>query len=388
MPDKHALLSASGAKRWLACPPSARFEEGLYEPPSSVDARTGTLAHAIAEIRLKYALGQIDKRKHNSSLKKLREDELYGPVMDEYLDTYIDYVLKIIDQAKACCPDPEIMLEMRLDFSRWVPDGFGTGDVVIVADSRVDVIDLKFGKGVPVDARENPQLRLYGLGAFNELDMLYDIKEVRMHIVQPRLESITTETLKIGELLQWANDVVIPAAKRAYEGKGDFQSGDHCRWCKARNICRKYAFDQLEMARYDFQEPPELNDAEIAEIIGKADELAKWAKRIKEYAEDQAVNHGKQWHGWKLVAGRSNRKITDEKAAMELLDLEGYPAAQTCKLRGIGDLESLVGKKKLPDILGDLIIKPEGAPALVPDTDKRPALNTVAQAQDDFEEVI
>ncbi len=385
---KHALLSASGSHRWLACPPSARFEEHLGESRVSEDALTGTLAHAIAEARLSYALGMTDKRKYNAAMKKLQVDPLYGPVMDEYLDTYIDYVMRIIDQAKEACPDPAIALEMRLDFSRWVPDGFGTGDVVIVAEGRVDVIDLKYGKGVPVDAHNNPQLRLYGLGAFNELDMLYDIKEVRMHIMQPRLESITTETLTAGELLQWANDVVIPRAKLAAEGKGDFASGEHCRWCRAKEICRKRAFDQLELARYEFRDPEALTDGEIAEIIGRAEELAKWAKEIKTFAQRQAVENGKHWPGWKLVAGKSDRIITDEKAAIETLELEGFKMAQICKLRGIGDLEKLVGRKKLPEVLGGLIVKPEGAPTLVPETDKRPAMDTVTQAQKEFEEAI
>lgn len=388
MPYKHALLSASGAHRWLACPPSVRFEEHLEEPPSTGDAETGTLAHSIAETRLSFMLGITDKRKHNSALKQLRENPLYSPIMDEYLDTYIDYVLEAVNQAKTISPDPAIMLEMRLDFSRWVPDGFGTGDVVIVSDGRVDVIDLKYGKGVPVDAHGNPQLRLYGLGAFNELDMLYDIQEVWMHIVQPRLESITTETLTAGQLLQWANDEVVPKAKLAIEGKGEMVSGDHCRWCRAKNICRKRAFDQLELARYAFRDAKELTDDEIAEIIGKAEKLAKWAEEVKKYARSQAIEHGKQWPGWKLIPGKSNRIITDETAAMELLELEGYPRAQTCELRGIGALEELVGKKKLPEVLGALLIKPEGTPALVPESDKRPALNAVAQAQKIFEEAM
>lgn len=385
MPGAHALLSASGAKRWIECPPSARFEAKLPEQPSSVDAETGTLAHAIAETRLGYVLGLTDKRAHDRKVKELRKSPLYGPVMDEHLDVYIDYVLKTVDQAKQRCPDPLIQLEMRLNLTRWVPDGFGTGDVVIVSDGLADIIDLKYGKGVPVDAQDNPQLRLYALGAYDELYLLYDIREVRMHIVQPRLESVTTETLALNELLAWAEDVVAPRAKLAYDGGGDFQSGDQCRWCRAKNICRRRALDLLELARGDFREPEQLTDDEIAGIIGQAEVLADWAKELKRYAQEQVLKHGKTYTGWKVVTGRSNRTILDEKAALERLVQGGYPTEQTCTLRGLGELEALVGKKKLPELLGELIVKPDGAPALVPETDKRPALNS---AREDFKEEI
>lgn len=384
----HALLSASGAKRWIACPPSARFEETLKDPPSSVDALLGTLAHAIAEARLAYELAQVDKRTCSARLRKLRADPLYGPSVDESLDGYIDYVLERIAQVRTRCVDPEIQLEMRLDYSQWAPEGFGTGDVVIVADGTIDIIDLKFGKGVPVFAEGNPQLRLYALGAYHELSMLYDITEVTMHIVQPRLDSIGSEAMTAQDLLAWADNIVIPAAKLAHAGKGEYASGDHCRWCKAKNLCRRYAFDKLELARHDFADPPTLTDDEIAEIIGKAEDLARWAKSVKAYAQEQALRHGRQWPGWKLVAGKSNRVIRDEKAAIAQLDLEGFGREQTCKLRGIGELEELVDRKKLPAVLGGLLIKPEGAPTLVPERDKRPALDRIAQAQNDFKEDI
>lgn len=380
MPGAHALLSASAAERWIACPPSARLSEG-YEDTGSIDARTGTLAHAIAEARL-YAILDAPEWAEDE-LVRFRADPLYTRAMDEYLDVHIDYVLEIIRKAGSSA---EVMLEMRLDYSPWVPEAFGTGDAIIVSEGQLDIIDLKYGKGVPVSAEGNPQLRLYALGAYHELDMLYDIREVTTHIVQPRLDSITTETLAIRELLRWAETEVVPAARLAYAGEGEYAAGEHCRWCRAKNECRAYAEDKLALARHEFADPAMLTDGEIAEILGKAEELASWAKSVKAYAQAQALKHDKVWPGWKLVEGRSNRVITNEGAAIQALEAAGYEVKHTCKLRGLGDLEELIGRKKLPELLEGLLVKPAGAPTLVPETDRRPALDRNEQAKIDFQE--
>jgi len=269
-----------------------------------------------------------------------------------------------------------VLLEQRLDFSPWVPEGFGTGDAVIITDNRLEIVDLKYGKGVPVSAECNPQLRLYALGAINEFGMLYDFKTVRTTIVQPRLDNISSEELAVEELLQWG-ETVKPIAWQAFTGKGDFHAGDHCRFCRARYTCRARAEANLELAKYDFQEPEALTVEEIGEILYKAEELQQWVKDIKEYALIQAYQHGVKFPGWKVVEGRSVRKITDEEAVAERLRREGYePYKQV--LYTLTEFEKMIGKKRFNEIAGDLIEKPAGKPTLVPESDKRPEIPSAA----------
>lgn len=379
-PSKHALLGASSAHRWLACTPSARLEEGLQDKPSEFAAE-GTLAHAVAEARLaKLLLG-----KKPTTPIKLQRHELYRPVMDEHADTYADYVMECLTESREGTPDSLIMLEERIDYSEYVPGGFGTADAVLISDGEMHVFDFKYGKGVPVTAEGNPQIRLYALGAYLAFRDLYDIKRVTGHIVQPRLDSISRETLTAEELMTWAEEVVRPRAKLADAGEGDPAPGEHCRWCRFKNACRAYAAHQLELATTMFREPEhterlpaELTPAEIADILTRVDELAKWAKSVKDYALDQAINHGVPYPGWKVVQGRSNRKISDTDAALGRLTEAGHSIMDLTEPKSLTALEEVVGKKHLAELLGDLIIKPTGKPTLAPEDDKRPAITNAS----------
>lgn len=377
----HAVLSASGAHRWIECPPSARLEE-QFPDAASPYAEEGTIAHALAEVRLRQALGERTRVS-----PKVTKSEHYNPAMEEHIAGYVTLVMERIAVHKTHTADPLIMFEQRLDFSRWVPDGFGTGDVVIVSDLGVEVIDLKYGQGVRVDAEGNPQLRLYGLGAYDRYRLLYDIDKVFMTIVQPRLDSVSTEELSVAALLEWAEEVVVPAAKLAYAGKGNFYPGEHCRFCRAKAVCRARAEANLELARYDFAKPETLTPEEIAEILTQIErDFKAWVSDIQDYALDQATNHGVKFPGWKLVEGRSNRKYADKDAVKTTLREAGYTDEQILKmdLKGITEIERLLGKKRFAELLSEYVVKPAGRPTLVPESDKRPEINSTASAQADF----
>lgn len=375
---KHAILSASGASRWLSCPPSARLEQN-FENTSSVFAQEGTLAHELGELKLRLNLKEITQRTYNSKLKKIKEHELYTEDMIDYVDMYVDTCMEKIAEAKNISSDAVICLEQRLDFSEWVPEGFGTGDMVIIADGSIEIVDLKYGKGVPVSAIGNKQMRLYALGAINGFEFLYDLEKVKMTIVQPRLDSISSDEISVEELTFWADSVLRPTAQLAFDGKGEFAAGDHCGFCRARYTCKARADKNMELAKYDFQDPNILDNDAIADILGKSDELIKWAKDIQDYALDQAVNNGVKFNGFKIVEGRSNRKWTDEDTIGKILIEQGFVESiiYTKKLTGISNMESALGKKEVQRLLGDYIIKPQGKPTLVPESDKRPEFNSV-----------
>lgn len=375
----HALLSASSAHRWLECPISVRMTADLPDTAGEAAAE-GTLAHSIVEERLDSIIANGKWPKKASA--KLRMDERYRPVMEEHADTMVGYVMDIFDGLNDGIHDPILMSEQRLDFSRWVPDGYGTGDALVIADGVIHVIDYKYGKGVPVYAEGNPQLRLYALGAYEAYDALYDIRDVHTHIVQPRLESQTTEVLTAEELLKWADEYVAPRAQMAMAGDGEPNPGEWCRFCRARATCRARAEQQLALARYEFKSPLVLTPEEIGDILGRVDELSKWAKSVKDYALQSAVANGESFPGWKLVRGRANRKLTDEAEVAAILTGQGFAPSQIYSLKGLTDLEEVVGKKKLADLLGDLIVKPEGRPTLAPESDKRQAITH--SAADDF----
>ncbi|MCZ8518864.1 DUF2800 domain-containing protein [Paenibacillus caseinilyticus] len=383
----HARLSASGSKRWLSCTPSAALEDSFEESSSSF-ADEGTAAHELSELHLARFLKLIDEETYQQKLQDFKDTEkYYSQSMDDFVQVYVDIVIEKINEARARCADPAVLLEQKLDFSNWVPDGFGTGDVVIVSDGVAEVIDLKFGKGVPVSAEGNPQMRLYALGAYNLLHFLYEFDTVRMTIVQPRLDSISTDELSVEKLLQWAEEDVKPKALMAEAGEGEYVPGEHCRFCRARASCRARARANLALARFEFADPPLLTNEEIAEILKSVDDLKAWASDIAAYALKQARDHGVKYAGWKVVEGRSNRKITDELVAADVLLLEGYAPELIYKpkeLLGISDLEKAVGKKKFKELLSDLIIKPAGKPALVPEEDKRVELSSGASAAADF----
>lgn len=369
----HALLSASSSHRWLNCPPSAKLcaEEANTSSPY---AQQGTDAHELCQFKVERALGR-DVTDPTETL------EFFDAEMDNCSDSYCSYVMEQLTAAKKLCKDPEILIEQRLDFSKWVPKGFGTGDCVIVADKELHIIDYKHGLGVLVSAEENSQMMCYALGALELFDGIYDIQTVIMTIFQPRRDNVSTYTVSKEELLKWGNEVLAPTAQLAYKGEGEFAAGDHCQFCKVKATCRKRAEENLKLAQYDFEMPINLSDTEISAVLSQVDELVSWANDIKEYALQQALS-GTEYAGFKIVEGRATRKYTDEEAVAFIVKDNGYDPYEK-KLLGITAMTSLLGKKKFEELLSGLITKPPGKPTLVPDTDKRPALNT---AKDDFKE--
>ncbi|MBC2723231.1 DUF2800 domain-containing protein [Desulfosporosinus sp.] len=375
---EHALLSASSSHRWLHCTPSARLEEE-FENTSSVFAAEGTAAHELSEYKLRQYLGETVKR----PVSEFDSDDL-----DYYTDIYVDYAIELITEIRSNCKDPIILLEQRLDYSCYVDGGFGTGDLVIVADSTLDIVDLKYGKGVAVSAEENPQMKLYALGALALFDSLYDIKTVRMTICQPRLESISTYEITADKLIAWAEGELRPRAKLAINGEGEFLPGGHCRFCRARHTCRARADEYLSLAKYDFKLPALLSEEEISEVLNLADRIATWAADVYAFATDLAIREGKEWHGYKLVEGRSNRRYTNERAVVETVTAAGYTDIYKQSLIGITDMEKLLGKKMFKELLSGLVEKPAGKPTLVQFSDKRQAISLNNTAEADFKEVI
>lgn len=371
---QHALLSASAAHRWMNCTPSARLEQ-TFQDNSGEAAAEGTAAHAQAEHKLRRAL------KMRSKKPVLQYD---SKEMDVYTDGYVEFVLEQIALAKKICADLQVLIEQRLDFSKYVPGGFGTGDCVIIADGALHIIDFKYGQGVLVSAEDNPQMKLYALGALELFEGIYDISTVSMTIYQPRRENVSTHTVFKESLYQWAEEILKPTAAMAFKGDGDYIPGEHCQFCRAAVKCRTRAEEKLKLARFEFALPPLLTDADIEEILTKLDDLTSWANDIKAYALEAAVSHGKEWRGFKLVEGRSIRKYSNEEAVAEAAKAAGYRDIYETKLIGITAMEKLLGKAKFQEILGGLIEKPPGKPTLVPLSDKRQVINT--SAKHDFKE--
>ena len=374
-PEKHAKLSASSAHRWMNCNPSANLEREFADRTSEAAAE-GSAAHALCEHKLRKAL----KMRSTRPVSKYDSDE-----MEMFTDSYVEFVLEQIDVAKQHCADPFVLIEQRLDFSCYVPDGFGTGDCLIVADKLLHIIDFKYGLGVLVNAEENPQMMLYALGALQLFDALYDIDTISMSIFQPRRENVSTWTISVAELEEWAEKTLRPKAELAFKGEGEFNPGPWCTFCKAAVKCRARAEEKLALARYEFAKPPLLTDGEIEDILSRLDDLTKWANEIAAYAQDAAIHHGKQWNGFKLVEGRSIRKYSDESAVVAAATAAGYRDIFKKSLIPITEMEKLMGKKTFTEVLGGLVIKPQGKPTLVPASDKRPAIHT--GANHDFSEI-
>lgn len=368
---KHAVLSASSSERWLSCPPSARLCEA-YEDKGSDYAAEGTDAHTLCEYRLKQALG-IHAEDPIENLSWYNEE------MEECAAGYAAYVVELLETAKLTCSDPVVMIEQRVDFSRWVQDGFGTADCILIADGVLNIVDYKHGKGVEVSAEGNTQLSLYSLGALEIFDGIYDIDRVCVHIFQPRKSNVVSSTMDKSDLYEWADTELTQKAQLAYEGQGNFSCGEWCRFCKAKAECRERAEANLALARYEFQAPALLDDEEIADILGKVDALTAWASDVKEYALQQAVS-GKEWTGWKLVEGRSNRKYTSDAAVAAAVESIGFDPYER-KVLGVTAMQKLLGKTRFEELLAPYIEKPQGKPTLVPESDKRPAMNT---AKNDF----
>lgn len=403
----HALLGASSAHRWLECPPSARLELEAGAPDAgSPYAAEGTAAHDYAELELSYRLGKITKRQHSGRIKKHKATEWWGPEMEEAVGSYVGFVLGVAENVRREGGEPYVDLEQRVDYSEYVPGGFGTADAVVISDDALHVIDLKYGKGVPVDAVGNPQLRLYALGAALKYRMLFDFEEVRMSIVQPRLGADSTDSMPLEELLRWAAEYVAPRAKLADAGGGEYSPGEaQCRWCRAKAVCRARAEANLKAACEDFAldslpaDPAEVEEAlerpellsieEVAALLPLLPRIEAWAKDVQEWALEQARDHGVAFPGYKLVEGRSVRKITEPLAAMRALEAAGYAPEDYQKpveIKPIGQLEKLVGKKGFEELVGKYAFKPAGKPALVPESDKRPAIDSAEAAAADFAE--
>lgn len=379
----HALLAASRASRWMNCPPSARLEEKMDESAPSKYAEEGTLAHELAEVMLRGRFRLLPADDCTKEVRRLKKNPLYSDEMKTYLDVYLDYVTEQYRVAIQSTPDAVISLEERLDFSRWVEQGFGTGDAIVIADGVMEVIDLKYGKGVEVFAERNPQLMLYGLGALEAFDMLFGIKTVKLTIVQPRQERIDSWSISSEDLYIWGDDEVKPKAALAYEGKGETKCGHWCRWCRVKPLCAKMAETNLDLARDEFKEPQLLSDDRLVEVFTQLPMLKDWAESVAEYLLKQAIA-GKEVPGYKVVEGRTQRKWADEAQVREILSVDHDPSEFTVtKLAGIPAIEKLL-KKDFQPLLGDLVVIPQGSPTLVPLSDKRPAMNGLSQAKTDF----
>ena len=370
---KHAFLSASSSHRWLACPPSALLCAKEADQ-SSAYAKQGSDAHELCEYLLLKALGH-DPPDPTENL------DYYDAEMLSCAEGYRDFVMEQVEEARKLSADPLICVEQRLDYSRWVENGFGTGDCVIVADDLLHVIDYKYGLGVLVsasgdDGTGNSQLKCYALGALDTFGDLYDIRRIKLSIYQPRRENVDTFEMPVEDLLRWADDVLSPTAKLAFTGDGEFCAGDHCVFCKVKATCRARADYSMELAKYEFEKPAMLDDEEIAAILPMIDSLVSWATDIKEFALQQALS-GTVYAGYKVVEGRSNRKYSDETAVAKIVQDAGYDPFEK-KLLGVTAMQRQLGKKKFQELLGGLLYKPPGKPVLVPTSDSRPEFNTAA----------
>ena len=369
MPSQHAILSASGSNKWVHCHPSARLEEPIEEKPS-VYAAEGTEAHSVAEQKLRNWIEGHPRRKVKAATGE----------MDEATNFYKDYVLEVYNKEKKKSDIADLFIEVQVDLTPWIPEGFGTSDAVIVSNHTLHVIDFKYGEGVKVNAPHNPQLTIYAAGVMALYDCLYDFEKVQLHIVQPRRDHISTWELTTEELADWMENVVKPAAKEAWNGEGERQAGDWCKFCRAKGNCnaraaRMKAIDE----RYQRMCGMLLTDQQIAELLPELPGLIDWAKEVQEFALDQALK-GTNYEGYKVVEGVSSRKITNENKVAEALQNAGFEYDQIMakpKLQTITKLEKLVGKKEFEEIAGDWVEKPQGKPTLVPVSDKRPAFGVV-----------
>jgi len=387
----HAILSPSSAARWIHCPPSAKINAEAPQK-DTVYTREGTLAHAVCELKArKHFLEGIGPQKYAAALRKFKKDALWQDEMEGYTDDYLDALKNI---AAEYSTPPHVALELKVDFSEYVPEGFGTADCLMVGPVEgvkgdvLHVIDFKYGKGVEVSAVDNPQMMLYALGALMDYSGIFDIDEVRMTIVQPRIKRTPDSwSLKALSLVNWANCVVEPAAKQAIHGGGAFQEGDWCRFCAIRGSCRERARANLEAARMEFREPPELDDSEVGEALTLGRRLKQWLSDLEEYALGACLG-GREIDGWKAVEGRSVRAWSDQEGAFSAARAAGIPDEMLYERKPVtlAALEKIMGKKPFAEALGEYITIPEGKPTLVPESDRRPAITGRRTAQEDFEE--
>lgn len=363
---KHAILSASSSHRWLNCPPSVRLSEGYQETVSDFAAE-GTDAHTLCEYKLRKALDLVVGE---YPMPKL---DWYSEEMEECANGYVAFVLELIEEVKKTCSDPIILIEQRLDYSKYVKGGFGTGDCVIIADGMIHIVDYKHGRGVQVDAKDNPQMMLYAIGALELFDHLYEVNDVSMTIYQPRRSNISTFKMNSKDLYEWVSTVLIPMAKLAYKGEGKYKAGEWCQFCKAKTTCRERANENMKLAALEFAVPALLTDDEIEDILLKVDGLVEWANDVKVYALHSAIS-GKKWTGFKLVEGRAVRKYSDNVKVANQVKQAGYDPYEK-KLLGLTDMQKMLGKSKFNELLGSYLVKPIGKPTLVLESDKRPEFN-------------
>jgi len=360
--------------------------EQTFPDTTSEAAEEGTLAHKLAELTLMFRLKRIKRYKYEKELQQIKAHELYDAAMTDHIDAYCDFVIEQYNTVLALTPDAQIYLETRVDLSEFVPEGFGTVDVRIIGDGLLIIIDLKYGKGVRVTAYENKQLRIYGLGALRDVDFLYDIDAVKLVIYQPRLDNITEETLPVGELRDWAESELKPRAALAFEGDGVYEPGEHCRFCKARGVCKANADKNRAIEKHKDTPAHLLSPEDVADILDNADEIKKWLTAVESYALDQARNHGKQWPGYKIVAANTKRKYRDEAAIITSLTGAGFKDDEIAprSLLSITNLEKKVGKDAFKEHAAAHVFKPGGGPELAPLSDRRPMLDANAQAAADF----
>lgn len=407
-PSLHAVLGASSAHRWLTCTPSARLSEKFdnrFGRRESVYAQEGTRAHALGELKIRKAIYEVDGMTtaklsrmdktlrasyqgiNKNRYKALREELGEIPEdVEKATDSYCDVVIEKLLQARSSDQSTVILLEQRLDYSKWVPSGFGTGDCIIVSDSLLEIIDYKNGVGIPVSAVDNPQLRLYGLGAYDKFSALYDFPAVRMTIIQPRLDSVSESVLTVDELLNWAETTVVEKAKMAWAGTGEFVCGEHCRFCSAKAVCSARVSNGLKVFEYGLENPGIITDEQVADILPYLDAAESWIQDIKAYAENQAL-HGLRVRGYKLVRGkRPNRQWSDPEEVKAQLLRSGYDMTtfEETKLKAVGAVEKLLGKTAFRALLEPLVSQGEGKLTLVPEDDKRPEYNSAEAAFSDL----
>lgn len=383
MPTQHALLSASSAHRWLHCTGSPLLEKE-FPDTTSVYAKEGTLAHELCELKLKKYTTVMPKGTYTRAHNKITKSELWQNEMESTSETYLEYVKGIM---LACKIAPAVLIEKRVDFSRYVPEGFGTADCLILAGDTLHVIDYKHGKGVVVDADHNPQMMLYALGAIDELSLLYRFKSIHMVIVQPRVNNISEFTMTADELREWGESVVKPKAEAAISGKGEFEAGDWCRFCRAKQQCktRYESNDSLYPELSERHDPRLITLDELGEYLKRGRDMAAWLEDMKEYALSESLA-GAEVPGWKAVEGRGSRAFTDTDEAVDTLIKNGIDESVLYERRvlTLAQMEKAVGKKAFGEIVGNLVVKNPGKPTLVEESDKRPKITNQPTAADVF----
>lgn len=382
---EHAFLSPSGASRWMECPPSVHLEK-QFPYSSNEAADEGTFAHHVSEHLIKNHFKLISKQVFEHEMKTIRKHRFFSKELESYC---YDFMNVVVDKYNSL-EDPTIIVEQKVDLSRYIKEGFGTIDCCIVANHELHIFDLKYGKGVFVDAHKNKQMMIYALGALDNIELLYHTSNVHVNIFQPRLNNFSSYQISVDDLTKWAITELVPKAELAYNGDGDYKAGDHCKFCKAKANCRTLHDYNMSLANLAFKDIDTLTDKEIANVLSKSDLFKNWLNELEEMALKEAVENNKKWPGFKLVEGRSNRKYTNEKKIIDVLKENKYDEnlyMTQPQLVGITTLEKNLGKNEMNELIGSYIHKPPGAPTLVSETDKRSDLDKNEQAKKIFSNI-